>query len=63
MFADTKVIKNIFYNDTSVQQDFNAYVASKGYPGKMSSESGHDNHFHVRLLDDFKGPEARACSG
>src|SRR3972149_9672596 len=46
MFADTGVIKLVFYNDTSVQNDFNAYARSKGLSSKMQYSSGHADHFH-----------------
>lgn len=62
MFADTGVIKVIFYNDTAVQNDFNAYIQSKGLPSKMESWPGHENHFHVRILDDFRLKTSGGCS-
>lgn len=54
MFADTGIVELIYYNDKAVQDDFNAYAKSKGLPATMESWSGHDNHFHVRVLDDYK---------
>ncbi len=63
MFADTGVIKMIFYNDVSVQSDFNSYVASKGLPGIMKSWPNHNNHFHVRIDDKYAGPVSESCSG
>jgi len=62
MFADTGVIKVIFYNDNAVQNDFNAYVQSKGLQSKMESWPGHENHFHVRIFDDFRLKTSGGCS-
>lgn len=63
MFIDTGIIKFIFYNDTTVQQAVNDYASSKGLPGRMQSWSGHENHFHVRIDDRFKGQKSSSCAG
>jgi len=62
MFADTNVIKLIFYNGTAVQNDFNSYAQGKGLSSKMQYSSGHENHFHVRILDDFILKSSGGCS-
>lgn len=54
MFADTGIIKLIYYNDKAVQDDVNAYAASKGVTADMQNWTGHENHFHVRVKDDYK---------
>jgi hypothetical protein len=57
MLADTGIIKNIFYNDPAVISDFNSYVASQDLSGVMSEENYHWDHFHVRILDEYRGIE------
>lgn len=61
LFADTGVIKYIFYNDSSVQNDFNNYVQQKGLPGRMQHEPGHADHFHVRILEDYRLETRTSC--
>jgi hypothetical protein len=61
LFADTGIIEKILYNDSAVQNDFNSYTASKGVPGKMQYYDGHANHFHVRILPEYKLASMGAC--
>lgn len=60
-FIDTGIIKMIFYNDTTVQQAVNDYAKSVGKSGYMRSWPGHENHFHVRILDQYKLPTSLGC--
>jgi len=62
MLADTGIIKNIFYNVTSVQNDFNAYTQSNALSGVMSFEDGHFDHFHVRINDEYRGSTSTSCA-
>lgn len=52
-FIDTGIIKLILYNDVAVQTAVNAYAQQVRKPGRMQSYSGHDDHFHVRILDEY----------
>lgn len=52
-FIDTGIIKLILFNDTEVQNAVNAYAQEQGKPGIMKYWSGHNDHFHVRILDDY----------
>ncbi len=61
MFADTGIIKYIFYNDPAVQSDFNTYVRSKGLPGVMQYEDNHHHHFHVRIADQYRLTTVADC--
>lgn len=54
MFADTGIIKLIYYNDSAVQNDVNSYAESKGVTANMQSWTGHEDHFHVRVKDEYK---------
>lgn len=62
MLADTGIVKNIFYNVTSVQNDFNAYVQTSNLSGVMSFEAGHYDHFHLRINDEFRGATSTSCA-
>lgn len=54
MLADTGVVEVIFYNDPAVIKAFNDYVKEKGLPGRMEPWPNHYNHFHLRILSQFK---------
>jgi len=60
-FADTNVIKSILYNDPDVIADFNSYVKENGLNGKMKFLDGHYNHFHVTILDEYRGVRSGKC--
>ena len=60
-FMDTGIIKYIFYNDTAVQQEVNAYARANNKPGVMQYEDGHATHFHVRIADQFVQPLVLGC--
>jgi murein endopeptidase len=59
LLFDTKAIKYIFYNDSSVNSEVNSYARANKLPGRMQPESGHEDHFHVRIKD---GLYTKACS-
>jgi murein endopeptidase len=57
MFVDTGKLKNIWYNDTAVDQAVIAYAQSMHLPlTQMMPISGHDNHFHVDVTTP-RGPQ------
>lgn len=41
-------VTTILYNDVGVQNQVNAWARQSGYSGRMCSETGHENHFHIR---------------
>ena len=62
-FIDTGVIKLIIFggevynaNAPIVQNAWKVYANSKGLPFQTYSYGNHDNHFHVRINDQFRGP-------
>ncbi len=61
LFANTGVIKLIFYNDSAVESDFNNYVQEKGLSGNMQYWPNHEDHFHVRILDSYALPTTEVC--
>lgn len=62
--VDTGVVKLVLYNDTNVRNAVNSYAKSKGQAGDfMQAYPGHDEHFHVRLLDQYRLPDADQCTG
>lgn len=62
MLADTGIVKLIFYNVTDVQNDFNTYVQQNNLSGNMSYSDGHFDHFHLRINDEFLGPDSTSCN-
>ena len=55
LFIDTGHACGIIFNDTAVQDEVNAYFESRfeyqpWHGTFMRSVSGHDNHFHVRVM-------------
>ncbi len=54
MFVDTGKIKNIWWcpNDNS-SDVIRAYAEEKGTPINIKCIEGHQNHFHVDILDEF----------
>lgn len=62
LFADTKQVKIIGYQDQRVINDYAAYAGGRGLPGSVAPWSGHADHFHVRILDQYKGPYSGQCA-
>ena len=62
LFIDTGIIKNIFFNDGDVAAATNAYAIASGNPGVMSYWDGHEDHFHVRIADEFRGIYSERCA-
>lgn len=56
---DTGEVKIIFYNDPQVQAAVNDYANN---PNFMITAPGHWNHFHVRLKDEYRGPQSEQCA-
>lgn len=56
---DTGIVKEIYYNYTEVQGVVNEYA---GNPNFMFYQPGHEDHFHVRLKDEFRGPRSEGCA-
>ncbi len=62
LFVDSGLIQVIYFNDTAVQAAVNAYAVSKGLPSSlMQSWPNHDNHFHVRILDQYRLATTEGC--
>ena len=62
LFVDSGIINVIYYNDANVRLAVNAYALSKGYSSSiMQYWSGHDDHFHVRILDRYRLAEMTSC--
>ncbi|MEK6952051.1 MAG: hypothetical protein AABX29_03480 [Nanoarchaeota archaeon] len=62
-FIDTGIIKLIIFggavfnkNAPIVQNAWKVYANSKGLPFQTYALGNHDNHFHVRINDQFRGP-------
>jgi hypothetical protein len=71
MFADKKLVKEIYYNIVPVQNMVNPYAKQigasnyslHGVNSFMYTQKHHYNHFHVRILDKYKGPKSSQCEG
>ena len=61
MFVDTGIVTNIFFNDPYVINASNAYAQQKGVNFKMQSLANHDNHFHVRIENEYRLPTFLYC--
>jgi hypothetical protein len=62
LFVDTGIVKEIYYNDSAVQQAVNSYAASKGESSNfMYYQPGHEDHFHVRLDDRYRLATRLTC--
>lgn len=55
LFADTEVLRNIWWcdpGDDSTEQIL-AYAETKGLEGQIKCVSGHSNHFHVDISQEY----------
>lgn len=60
LFADTKSLDTIFYDDQAVVTAVNKYINEQNLPGKFSLLSEHDDHFHLRV-NDGTTPNGNIC--
>ena len=59
--AETGLVKEVYYNDLVVQKAVNDYAKQNGLPMNMFSWPGHEDHFHLRIQDRFRGPTSESC--
>lgn len=59
--AETGLVKEVYYNDSVVQKAVNDYAKQKGLPMNMFSQPGHEDHFHLRIQDRFRGTASESC--
>lgn len=55
IIARTGTVKQIFYNDAWVIDEFNAWAQANGIVTRMQWVENHHHHFHIRLLDEYRG--------
>jgi hypothetical protein len=70
LFADTGIIEVIGYRDNRVISAYDEYADLFGLPGYVGYWDGHADHFHVRILQEYRdedgdGHEERStgCDG
>lgn len=64
MFLESNIVQMIFYDDQDVDNAIMAYARDAGKTnfiiaepwGTQACGAGHHNHFHVRILDDYRLP-------
>lgn len=64
MFADTNMVKNIWFNDVSVNSAVLAHASATGKSKEMVMQpiTGHDNHFHLDIqLEPLLAPWEPGC--
>ena len=54
MFADTGIIEVIGYRDNRVISAYDEYADLFGLPGYVGYWDGHADHFHVRILQEYR---------
>ncbi len=66
MLIDTGVVKLIIFGTSetdqrgvAVRSAWKAYANSKGLSFTTYPYRGHDDHFHIRINDEFRGPDSR----
>ena len=63
MFVDTGIVTDIGYQDGQAGSAIDAYYREKGQGSSVVRPwSGHDDHFHVRIKDEFRGPRSERCA-
>ncbi len=69
MFLSTNQVQMIFYDDDTVNNAVMAYARESGKTnfvvmepwGTQACNAGHHDHFHVRLLDEYRLPTSSGC--